>query len=463
MAREKFARAQFEKYVLPQLMEKHGRDVELINRRIKNSYDITDNGRPIEFEVAMSGDGQETLTEEAIEKMVTAELKQYLQPKSAKRILSPTSGTQMKSFSPSHFRGAPRHFKNDESGRDAAFRWGCFGLAAFGGNERAKEYLDAEGIQIKSANEGTNSAGGYLVPTELSNDLIQLVNSYGVFRRYSGVREMRSDVLNIPRRQGGLTASFVAEGAAGTASTKAWDNVGLVAKKIMVLARMSSELVEDAVIDIGSDLAGECALAFALKEDQCGFIGDATSTYGGITGVCPALLNKWTSTSTSSAGVVIAAGNAMSEVTMTNLTDTMALLPAYARRNAKWYCSSFAKDSIFMRLALAAGGVTLGDVVRGTTPAFAGYEIVLTEVMPASDVNSQIVAVFGDLSLASKFGDRRQITIAMATSGSVDGSELFTTDSIALRATERFDVVVHDVGDGSSVAGPVVGLRAASA
>jgi hypothetical protein len=40
------------------------------------------------------------------------------------------------------------------------------------------------------------------------------------------------------------------------------------------------------VINMGDDLAGEIAYAFALKEDQCGFIGDGTSTYGGMQGVC---------------------------------------------------------------------------------------------------------------------------------------------------------------------------------
>ncbi len=70
----------------------------------------------------------------------------------------------------------------------------------------------------------------------------------------------------------------------------------LTAKKLMVLTKYSNELNEDAVLNIGDDLAGEIAYAFALKEDQCGFLGDGTSTYGGITGVTTALLNVFAGT-----------------------------------------------------------------------------------------------------------------------------------------------------------------------
>jgi hypothetical protein len=43
-------------------------------------------------------------------------------------------------------------------------------------------------------------------------------------------------------------------------------------------------VLEDAIISIADDLAEEIVYAFSLKEDQCGFIGDGTSTYGGIVG-----------------------------------------------------------------------------------------------------------------------------------------------------------------------------------
>jgi hypothetical protein len=102
-----------------------------------------------------------------------------------------------------------------------------------------------------------------------------------------------------------LTSS--AESGAGTASDKSWDRVSLTAKKLMVLARYSSEMNEDAVINMGDDLAGEIAYAFAVKEDNCGFIGDGSSTYGGMQGVTTKIKGL-SGTIANIAGLVVATG-----------------------------------------------------------------------------------------------------------------------------------------------------------
>ena len=51
-------------------------------------------------------------------------------------------------------------------------------------------------------------------------------------------------ILEMRWRQS-LTAHYVGENEAGTESDTAWDNVTLVARKLMVLTRMSSELAEE--------------------------------------------------------------------------------------------------------------------------------------------------------------------------------------------------------------------------
>ena len=65
-----------------------------------------------------------------------------------------------------------------------------------------------------------------------------------------------------------------------------------------------------------------------------------------------------------------------------------------------------------------------------------------------------IIAVFGDLTQAASFGDRRQTTIQISDSA----LNAFEQDELAIRGTERFDINIHDIGD-SSNAGPVVGLK----
>ncbi len=280
-----------------------------------------------------------------------------------------------------------------------------------------------------------------------------------MFRRESNVVPMRSDLHTRPRRTGGLTASFVGEGVAGTKSAKTWDAVNLSAKKIITLAIASTELIEDAVISVGDDLAGEIVYAFSQKEDDCGFNGDGSSTYGGIQGITSKLVTI--NGVDDGGGLVVATGNNYSEFVLSDFNKTVARCPSYARRNAKWYCSPTFNDAVMQRLALAVGGATASDVLDGGRLRFLGYPVVLCENLPTTEANSQVACLFGDLRKSSDFGDRRQTAITFATTGTVDGIDLFSTDQVGIRGTQRFDINNHDLGS-ATVAGPIVGLITAA-
>jgi HK97 family phage major capsid protein len=311
--------------------------------------------------------------------------------------------------------------------------------------------------------EGSNTAGGYLVPSMLAADIIKLMDEYGVFRQYSRKVDMTTDTLNVPRRTSGFTAVFVGEGQSGTSSTKGWDLVSLVAKKIMVLTTLTNELLSDSQVNLMDDFLTESADAMAEKEDRAGFLGDGTSTYGGIVGVTTKLYAAAGSpTTTSAGGIIVGAGNLLSELTLANHATVIGKCPAYARRNAKWYCSGYYHGAVMTNLLSAAGGNTVTDLQNGTTrQMFLGYPVVLSETLPASDANTQIACLFGDLAQASTFGDRQMMAFAMSDSATVDSTNMFETDSVAVRATERLDINVHDVGT-TTAAGPIVGLLTAA-
>lgn len=372
------------------------------------------------------------------------------EPRSLKHVKVPTrlASTRVASFRTDEFGSA--HQK--------AYAFGQWLLATVFGNDRAEGWCKDNGIVlVKAASEGVNAAGGYLVPPEFDATLIDLREKYGVFRQNAHLSTMRSDTKTQPRRTSGLTAYFVGEGATITDSTKGWDQVGLTAKKLAVLAFYSSEVDEDSVIELGNDFAKEIAYAFAKKEDECGFIGDGTSTYGRIRGVAAAL-RAVDVTIGNIKGLTVAAGNTFAEFILTDFTTCMGTLPQYADDdNTAWYCHKTFWHTVMERLQLAAGGVTAAEIAAGQrTPRFMGYPVRICQAMPHTDVNSQVACLFGDLDLAALYGDRRQTTIALST------DLKFDSDQIAIRGTERFDINVHDVGD-TTVAGPIVGLISASA
>lgn len=353
-----------------------------------------------------------------------------------------------------------------------AYRFGKFlqvVLASPGGNVQSSPALDwckANGIEVKVQQEATPQDGGVLVPVEFERTLVDLRELYGVFRRNVKTVPMGSETKFIPRRTGGLTAYFVGEGAAGTQSAKAWDNIQLVAKKLMALVTYSTEVSEDAIINLGDDLAGEIAYAFALKEDQCGFLGDGTSTYGGITGVTNKLYTGLSSTIANIAGIqvqtTISTGT-FASATIKDFTAVIGKLPVYADTpNAKWYVHKAFYAAVMEGLSAAAGGNSWRDIAAGPRgQTFLGYPVEFAQVLPFAWVANTIYALFGDLTLSSKMGDRRQTTLF------TDPYSLSANDQIQIRGTERFDIITHDVGNQSATAslrvpGPVCAFASAA-
>jgi HK97 family phage major capsid protein len=331
---------------------------------------------------------------------------------------------------------------------DEAFRFGSWALGCIGFKKSAQWCTD-NGIVTKIANiEGNNSAGGFLVPEEFENAIVTLREQFGVIRNHARVVPMSSDIKRMPRRSTNLTASFVGEASTASQTNETFDQINLVAKKSMVLTKFSSELSEDAVINFADDLAGEMAYAQAKLEDQCAFIGDSTSTYGGITGLATAV---------GSAGVSTATSNAFTAITLAQIQAAFALLPQYAdNANAKIFCHKAVWNSVFLRLAYVSGGNNAVDLLTGSGQlTFAGYPVVLSQAMNSTTGNGAIVCHFGDMSQGVYFGDRRQTAVDFSNSALTS----FETDMLAYRSTTRWDLVCANVGDATN-AGSIVTLKA---
>ena len=124
-------------------------------------------------------------------------------------------------------------------------------------------------------------------------------------------------------------------------------------------------------------MTNEIAYPFAVGEDGCGFNGDGTSTYGGMTGI----VTKFNAGYATLTGAVAAAANhdTMAEIVLSDLTSTMAALPQYALMNAKWYCSKPFNDIVFNGIKAAGGGNTIQQLDGTVGMNFLGYPIVISQ------------------------------------------------------------------------------------
>jgi HK97 family phage major capsid protein len=342
-----------------------------------------------------------------------------------------------------------KNFKaeNGVSAEERAYTAGQWIAATIGNNEQARRWCEDRGIETRALATTTNSLGGYLVPEEMETTIIDLREIYGVARQSVFVRAMGSDSTVIPRRAGGVTAYFVSENGEITASDKNWDAVSLTARKLAAMCRMSSEITEDSIVNLADDLAGEISYAFAKKEDECLFLGDGTSTYGGIVGLKSAV----------AAGSKVTAATGNTSFATLDLEDFMQMvgkLPEYAVAGARWYISRQGWANSMLRLAEAAGGNTVAQVAQGAPLQFLGFPVTISQVMNSTltaQVSTDGLAYLGDLQMAASMGTRRGVSIA------VDASRYFEFDQLAIKGTERFDLNVHEKGTASE-AGPVIML-----
>jgi HK97 family phage major capsid protein len=337
-----------------------------------------------------------------------------------------------------------------QGGNARAYKVGQFCRATLFGNEEAIQWCKDNGVSlIKAQAEGVNSSGGVLVPEEMMNEIIVLRETYGVFRQNCRVVPMGRDTLNWPRRTGGLTAYFMNEGGAFTESSASFDNVSLTAKKLGALTKLSTEIAEDAVINIADYIVDEIAYAFASKEDDCGFNGDGTSTYGGMTGAIVGM-----GQAAHSAGLYTATGHSTyATLDNTDITSLMGKLPQYALPGAKFFCSQTAFATVFERLIGAAGGNSINTLDGSVQYRYLGFPIVISQKLPTTGtVTATVTMLFGDLAKAAAMGERRGVTIRRLNERYADN------DQIGIIGTERFDINVHDLGD-STTPGPLVALK----
>lgn len=337
----------------------------------------------------------------------------------------------------------------------SAFLAGQFFLATLYRNKRAAQWCKDFGVDTSFQNalsEGADSAGGFLVPVEVEQAIIDLRETYGVFRRRAKIVPMARDTKTQPVRSSGVTASWVGENDEITAGDKAWKQLNLVARKLAALTRYSNELSEDATISIGDDLTKEFAYAFAVAEDQAGFLGDGTSTYGHQTGLKNAL-------AAGSIKEATAGNTAFGTLDMEDFLAVVGAAPEFPGMQNAWYISKPGYWNSMVRLMAAQGGTTWEKTADGQmVPMFLGYPVEYVHVMPTAltATVSTIMAYFGDLAMAAMLGNRRGLTIQLSD------QRYFEYDQMGIRGTSRVNVVIHSTGDASNP-GAIVALKTPAA
>lgn len=163
--------------------------------------------------------------------------------------------------------GTPGISADDES--ELSFARALRGMVT--GNWRGAE------LERRVLSEGTNSAGGYTVPTILSSQIIDLIrNETAVFKAGAITVPMTSEKHHIPRVAGDPASEWRAENAAIAEGDLTFERVEFQARSLNVFVKSSWELVEDSAVEIEHEIRKAFAREFAIKLDKTALYGTGT-------------------------------------------------------------------------------------------------------------------------------------------------------------------------------------------
>ena len=294
---------------------------------------------------------------------------------------------------------------------------------------------------MKALSEGSDSAGGFLVPMEFRSEVYRIANDYGLARKLCTRIPMKRDVLNMPTLTTSVSVYWPGEGAAGTESNPVFGRTRLEAKTLVGLTVLSNELLEDADTDIVNMLAEIFAEAMAGEEDNQLFNGTG-SPFTGL------LVN------TSVNVVTMATGqDTFAETLADDLRDLISQIKAialpgagYFMHRATWGSMQKIKQNSSHVVSLSnpiispasAAGINPNLLPVGT---IWGYPVFLSDQIVSTTAVSTKFIVFGNLKYAW-FGDRSQMTLKISDSATVNGNNVFAENESAVRFTERVAIAV---------------------
>lgn len=272
----------------------------------------------------------------------------------------------------------------------------------------------------KALSEGSDTAGGFLVPPDVQAEMLVRTAQMSVMRRLARVVTTSRDKVVFPRVQAhgtsgsiyssGFVGGWVGETPAFSDTDPAFGTFEVAIKKIRCATKLSNDWLSDAVANPLAFLAQNGAENMALVEDE-GFIsGDGTPLKPlGILNGGAATVDVEGTTSNTISNTSGGQGSAP------KLIDLAYALPSQYAERAQFLM----KRSVEGKIRKLVDGqnrylwpAMAGSAFASTPRELLGYPIHNTEFMPADTADTNKVLAFGDFS-SYIIAQRAQISVVV--------------------------------------------------
>jgi HK97 family phage major capsid protein len=143
---------------------------------------------------------------------------------------------------------------------------------------------DKEKLQVLV--EGTDGLGGYLVPVEFQNMIVEDLRDATVMRQIANTITTNSNELHLPRLDTRPQAQWRNEAAVKATSTAQFSELVFTPYSLASIVPLSQELSDDATLGVNGSIvnyiAGLMTQSLAEKEDKAFWTGDGSGKPTGV-------------------------------------------------------------------------------------------------------------------------------------------------------------------------------------
>lgn len=260
---------------------------------------------------------------------------------------------------------------------------------------RGREAMGAD--EIRSLRVSDDTAGGYLAPDQFVTELLRNLVQFSPVRQVSRVANTASGAVLLPKRTGGMTASWVGETSDRPETDVTFGQNRYPVAELAAYVDVSNAMLEDSAFDVANELAFEFAEEFGKAE------GTAFVTGNGVLRPLGFMDDA--------AGLSFTKSGDANLVTADGLIDLFHGVPAAYRANGVWMLNSNTLSTV-RKLKNANGDYLLATTGINGAPAttILGRPVIEAPDMPDVAAGSFPV-VFGDFSQGYRIFDRIALSV----------------------------------------------------
>lgn len=280
---------------------------------------------------------------------------------------------------------------------------------------------DKQKLQILS--EGTAGDGGYLVPEEFANMIVEDIRDVSIMRQLASVMTTNSDTVHIPGLVSRPKAAWRAEKATKNTSTASFTENVLTPYSLASIVPLSNELVADAQLGVGGSIVNYISAllgtSLAEEEEKAFWTGNGSGKPTGVDGGGYTLR-----TTAAGAG---ASDSARADAIISAYHNT----PQGYRNRGVWVGNMGTWGNL-ARVKDTTGNYLLSDLAGSPTQLLRGRPVYESNFLAGGTL------LYGDFSYY-QIVDREGLSIRVSDEATVAGSSAFEKNLTYVRAEKRVD------------------------